>query len=63
MPGSDYLPDDSLDAEVRVWSRRDALNAVIDETKELLNEFRETFDDLGDESLVMVDSQASLLTE
>lgn len=63
MPGSDYLPDEGLDAGVRAWSRRDALNAVIDETKELLDEFRETFDDLGDESLVMVDSQASLLTE
>lgn len=63
MAGSGFMPDDSLEAEVRVWSRSDALRAILDETKELLEEFRESFGDLGDESLVMVDSQQSLAPE
>lgn len=63
MPGSDSMSDEELEAEVRVWSRGDALRAVIDESKELLDEFKESFNDLGDESLVMVDSQGSLWTE
>ena len=60
MPGSDYVADEGLDAELTTWSKNEALQAVVDETKELLDEFRDTFGELGDESLVMVDSVPSI---
>lgn len=59
MPGSDYVAD-GMEHETAAWSKNDALQAVVDETKEMLDEFREDFGELGDESLVMVDSQLSL---
>ncbi|EKM57985.1 uncharacterized protein PHACADRAFT_139496 [Phanerochaete carnosa HHB-10118-sp] len=52
-----------LDADIRVWSQRDAIDAVVEETRELLDEFRESFGDVGDESLVMVDSQLTLIQD
>lgn len=63
MGGSEYYASDDLDAEIRVWSQRDAIEAVVDETRELLDEFRESFGDVGDESMVVVDSQLTLLPD
>ena len=66
MGGSEYYAGSDggdLDPEIRVWSQRDAVEAVVNETRELLDEFRESFGDLGDESMVMVDSQMTLLPD
>ncbi|KAI0087407.1 hypothetical protein BDY19DRAFT_893157 [Irpex rosettiformis] len=60
MPGSDYISDGGLDAEPSAWSKNEALQAVVDETRELLDEFNDDFGALGDESLVMVDSVPSI---
>ena len=62
MGGSDYFSDED-DSEVRAWSQKVALEAIVSETKELLEEFRESFGDVGDESMVVVDSQITLLQD
>ncbi|KAI0743191.1 hypothetical protein BC629DRAFT_1740217 [Irpex lacteus] len=60
LPGSSYsMDDDVIDVEPAAWTRNEALQAVVDETRELLGEFREGFGELGGESLVMVDSVPS----
>ena len=61
LGGSEYIPQDGLDAEVKVWSNRAAIEAVVDEMKELMAEFKGGDFDLGDESLVYIDSQEFLL--
>lgn len=66
MGGSEFYAGadgGDLDPEIRVWSQRDAVEAVVNETRELLDEFRESFGDLGDESMVVVDSQMTLLQD
>jgi len=50
-------PDD--DSETKWWSNKDALEAVVQETKDLSDEFQDYYDTsggVGDESMVMVDS-------
>ena len=63
MGGSEYYAEDNVDPGIRVWSQRDAVDAVVDETRELLDEFRDSFVDIGDDSMVMVDSQLTLLQD
>lgn len=70
MSGSQFYASDEeaegdLDADIRVWSQRDAIEAVVEEARELLDEFRESsgFGDVGDESMVMVDSQLTLIQD
>lgn len=59
--GSPFGEDDHPDSEVKAWTKRDALEAVMQETRDLLDEFRDAYDDVGDESGVMVDSEETLL--
>lgn len=61
LKGSDYSAHDGFDEEVKIWSNRAAIEAIVDETKELLAEFKDGEFDLGDESLVFIDSQEFLL--
>ncbi|GJE94860.1 hypothetical protein PsYK624_110360 [Phanerochaete sordida] len=66
LAGSQFYADEDegdLDADIRVWSQRDAIDAVVEETRDLLDEFRESFGDVGDESMVMVDSQLTLIQD
>ncbi|KIP07274.1 hypothetical protein PHLGIDRAFT_105851 [Phlebiopsis gigantea 11061_1 CR5-6] len=63
LGGSEFYAEDEFSSETRVWSQRDAVEAVVHETRELLDEFRDSFGDVGDESMVMVDSQLTLATE
>ena len=63
LGGSEFYAEDELSSEIRVWSQRDAVEAVVHETRELLDEFRDSFGDVGDESMVMVDSQLTLAVE
>ncbi|KAF7790497.1 hypothetical protein EIP86_001452 [Pleurotus ostreatoroseus] len=57
--GSEYYAQDGLDMEMRVWTKTAAIEAIVDETKELMAEFKEN-DELGDESMVYIDSQEFL---
>ncbi|THH32609.1 hypothetical protein EUX98_g1559 [Antrodiella citrinella] len=59
--GSPFGEDDHPESEVKAWTKRDALEAVMQETRDLLDEFRDNYDDVGDESAVMVDSEETLL--
>lgn len=63
LGGSEYYVENEVDAEIRVWSQRDAIEAVVNETRELLDEFKNSFGDVGDDSMVMVDSQLTLLPD
>ncbi|CAL1699709.1 unnamed protein product [Somion occarium] len=53
MNGSTFGEDDNPDAEVKAWTKRDALDAVAQETKDLLDEFRENFSFDGDEGVIV----------
>ena len=54
LSGSEYIPQEGLDGEVKVWSNRAAIEAIVDETKELMSEFKGELDFI-DESLVYID--------
>ena len=54
LNGSEYIPQEGLDGEVKVWSNRAAIEAIVDETKELMSEFNGELDFI-DESLVYID--------
>ncbi|KAI0947727.1 hypothetical protein AcW1_009415 [Taiwanofungus camphoratus] len=56
LPLGDSAEDeDADDAAVRAWTRKDALEAVLQEVKDLMEEFREDYTDVGEESGVLVD--------
>ncbi|KAH8084333.1 hypothetical protein BXZ70DRAFT_1046150, partial [Cristinia sonorae] len=55
--GSAFGEDDHPESEVKAWTKRDALEAVTQETRDLLDEWRERFDLVGDESGVLVESE------
>ncbi|TCD63487.1 hypothetical protein EIP91_005346 [Steccherinum ochraceum] len=59
--GSAFGEDDHPESEVKAWTKRDALEAVMQETRDLLDEFRAGEDELGDESAVIVDSEETLM--
>ena len=58
--GGSFGEDDHPDSDVKTWTKRDALEAIVQETRDLLEESRDSFDDFGDESAVMVDSEETL---
>ncbi|KAJ3556564.1 hypothetical protein NM688_g1961 [Phlebia brevispora] len=59
--GSEYVAQDGTDMEARVWTKTAAIEAVVDETKELMAEFNGGDGDFADESMVYIDSQDFLL--
>lgn len=47
--------EDVTEMQVRAWTRKEALEAILQEVKGLMEEFRDDFSGVGDDSLVMVD--------
>lgn len=56
MNGSTFEENDDPAVEVKAWTKRDALDAVIQETKNLLEEYRPEIDSFLDDSIVVVQS-------
>lgn len=56
LNGSEYIPQEGLDGEVKIWSSKAAIEAIVDETKELMSEFKGDMDFM-DESFAVIDSQ------
>ena len=63
--GGMFGEDDHPESEVKAWTKRDAVEAVVQETRDLLEEFRGADgvdeDEFGEESAVMVDSEETLM--
>ncbi|OBZ67445.1 hypothetical protein A0H81_12593 [Grifola frondosa] len=51
--------EEMVDGAVRAWTKADAVEAVMQETKDLMEEWREDYADVGDESAVLVDVEDS----
>lgn len=56
MGGSTFSENDDPAVEVKAWTKRDALDAVIQETKSLLEEFKPDIDTYADEGMIIVES-------
>ncbi|KAK7685920.1 hypothetical protein QCA50_010729 [Cerrena zonata] len=56
MNGSTFEENDDPAVEVKAWTKRDALDAVVQETKSLLEEFKPEFDSFADEGVVIVEN-------
>lgn len=49
--------EDVTEMQVRAWTRKEALEAILHEAKGLMEEFRDDLSGVGDDSLVLVDAE------
>ncbi|TFY60514.1 hypothetical protein EVJ58_g5104 [Rhodofomes roseus] len=57
LPLEEGEEEDMNEMQVRAWTRKEALEAVLQEVKDLMEEFREEYSGVGDDSLVIVDAE------
>lgn len=57
LPHGEGEEEDVTELQVRAWTRKEALEAILQEVKALVEEFRDDMSGVGDDSLVMVDAE------
>lgn len=57
LPHGEDDEEDATEMQVRAWTRKEALEAILHEVKGLMEEFRDDLSGVGDDSLVMVDAE------
>ena len=57
LPHGEDDEEDATEMQVRAWTRKEALEAILHEAKGVMEEFRDDLSGVGDDSLVLVDAE------